>query len=235
MKRLLSTLSQKWPEYLLEILVITIGILGAFALNSWQANKSERNAQKITLERLKENVTSDLRRYDFLKKEYEDRISRCDSILSLLKTQKTVEDRVGIISVHAINFYLIEANTTTYLEMTNTGRLYTLPDKDLRENITKYYRDVNKWSRYTENSNAQLRGMMILPENNDYWLIQQTRWSDTEIDTRKFPWLKNKYSKELNQIESLILRARKNYGSSLGTANYLQRRANNLLEDLDEK
>lgn len=45
MKRILTTLNEKWPEYLLEIFVLIIGIYGAFALDEWREEQLERKAE----------------------------------------------------------------------------------------------------------------------------------------------------------------------------------------------
>lgn len=49
MKRILNTLSEKWPEYLLEVAVITAGIIGAFMLNSWHNQRQLRQEERILL------------------------------------------------------------------------------------------------------------------------------------------------------------------------------------------
>ncbi len=52
MKRILTILKEKWPEYILEILVITIGILGAFFLNNWNEKRLLNSRFEYSLEQI---------------------------------------------------------------------------------------------------------------------------------------------------------------------------------------
>ena len=64
MKKLLTTLKLKWTEYLLEILVIMIGILGAYALNNWNENRKERIQETAILLQLQTEFKSNLTQLD---------------------------------------------------------------------------------------------------------------------------------------------------------------------------
>lgn len=232
MKKLFSTLKEKWAEYFLEILVITVGILGAFLLNTWNQTRVSSNVQKLTIERLIEDVKSDTLRFAYLDRRLEERVEKCDSVLSLFRDLDNKEKRLSMISVHLINFFLVESNFTTYDEMLNTGRLYSMDDKELRSDIINYYRDVKKWSTYIERDNQQLRSKMIGSEYNDYWVIQRKVWAEMPIDVGKYPWLLNPNSKQIRDIESLILSSRNLFDSSRGRIGFLKRHAEGLLENL---
>lgn len=230
---MLAHLKQEWFKYLLEILVITFGILGAFGLNSWNEIRKVKADESLSVERLKEDIESNLHRYEFLKKSYQKRIDKSDSILRLMATQETIEDRLGIVGIHLIYFYLVEADVTTYDELVNTGKMYAFSNSFYREQINFYYRQVRKWSSYVEKDNNQLRDMMIQPSYGTYWTLQEAIWGNQQLDLEKFAWIKKKYSPELIQIEALIRRAKEIYKDNLRRVEILEAMAERLLARLD--
>ncbi|MFK7953575.1 MAG: DUF6090 family protein [Ekhidna sp.] len=64
MKRILTTLKEKWPEYLLEILVLIIGIYGAFAMDNWNEERKDRQKEQQVLTELKAEYQSNLDQLD---------------------------------------------------------------------------------------------------------------------------------------------------------------------------
>ncbi len=56
MKRIIQHLKSDWYKYALELIVITAGILGAFALNNWNENRKETEIEKRFLTNLKGEV-----------------------------------------------------------------------------------------------------------------------------------------------------------------------------------
>jgi len=60
MKKIFETIKYKWPEYILEILVITFGILGAFMLNDWNDFRKQRYLEIEILETIKSDLETSL-------------------------------------------------------------------------------------------------------------------------------------------------------------------------------
>lgn len=140
MKRILTTLAQKWPEYLLEILVITIGILGAFALNNWNEGRKEQINEQILLTQLKEEYQSNLAQLD----------SKIESRNQLIKTSKRVldyYDNPSVASLDSILFGLSNlALTVTYdpikNDLTSSGNINLIRNQALKALLTRWSTDV---------------------------------------------------------------------------------------------
>ena len=96
MKKILETLKQKWAEYLLEIIVIMIGILGAFALNNWNDKRQTNNDEIKLLTDIRIALKADLvNQFDRLIERSNLDIEKTESILNLAENDVALNDSMN--------------------------------------------------------------------------------------------------------------------------------------------
>jgi hypothetical protein len=170
MKRILTTLSQKWPEYLLEILVITIGILGAFILNNWNESRKENTSTKVLAYSLIEDLQKDV---DFLSTSIEwseQKIMSCDSILTHFSRKKSAWDSVRI--YHHMNWVSQSnpffATNGTYEQIVTSGTLKSF-DQSIANQLNAYNMQLSKVNYWSE------------AEDKTLWLMADMLWKGMNI------------------------------------------------------
>jgi hypothetical protein len=84
MKKIINHLATDWYKYLLELFVITAGVLGAFALNNWNETRKLRIQEEQTLNAIREEVYANLLVLKGCKQEVDIDIEAADSIRKYL-------------------------------------------------------------------------------------------------------------------------------------------------------
>ncbi len=138
MKTILEILQRKWAEYLLEILVIVIGVLGAFILNNWNDQRKLKKEEKVTLSNFKESLKNDLQNLEFRI----DLNNRVDSSIDILLDH--LEEDIDYNDSLKYHF----GNTTftanlqidlSVFETLKSNNLNIISNYKLRENIIRFY------------------------------------------------------------------------------------------------
>ncbi|MEM7297561.1 MAG: hypothetical protein AAF391_04770 [Bacteroidota bacterium] len=135
MVRILSTISEKWPEYFLEILVITTGILGAFALNTWNEIENLKDFEQEILTEIALNLKDDEK---ILTQNIESITIAIESLEIVLNEKQLPEDSVYKLLGKFICFERFMPKTSAFEVLKSKG-LTSIKDTDLRRLITNYY------------------------------------------------------------------------------------------------
>lgn len=146
MKRILSTLTQKWPEYLLEIIVITAGILGAFVLNNWNEGRKERELEQDYYCRLLEDVNQDFSRLEQHRFTTQKRLDSSNEMLALLQNDKPEPRKVFTAMLEAMggSNFAYTPTTSAFEDIKSSGNLNILKDLELKNALTTYYVDSQR-------------------------------------------------------------------------------------------
>lgn len=137
MKRILETLKLKWPEYLLEILVLIIGIYGAFAVDNWNKNRIERNLETNYLKSIHADLSKDIVSLEFM---YNHRKSSSTKAYEILQIEKvpnnfTSQFEFSKILMETLWWWEFIPNDNTFQELINSGNLNVIQNGAVKNGL----------------------------------------------------------------------------------------------------
>jgi hypothetical protein len=153
MKRILTTLSQKWPEYLLEVLVLVVGIYGAFALERWNETRKEQEEILNYIQSIKKDLEADEILFTRITQILHEQVIAGEYIIPILESANPkIEDSLRfILSFNEMTTApIISKQNTTWDYVNSSGVISKINDPELTDQLQMYYR---KYNSLTENFN----------------------------------------------------------------------------------
>lgn len=143
MKKLLITLRSKWPEYLLEILVLIIGIYGAFALDNWNDDRKSRMEEMSYYCKLLDDFEIDRKNIAlrYAESQYKIEISK----KLLLEIENEAKDKEYLINayIQGLRTNAFIPSKTAITDITSSGNLNLLTNDALKNDLLRYYAELD--------------------------------------------------------------------------------------------
>jgi len=137
MKKILETLNRKWAEYLLEMIVITAGILGAFALNNWNEDRKSQQDELYILSEILNNLNEDAELISEIAEKRKKAKFSVTRMLSITTKSEINKDTLYSDLANYLTFERYYPISNAYEMLKSTGM--QISSKDMRIRISRYY------------------------------------------------------------------------------------------------
>ena len=143
MKRIFTTLGQKWPEYILEVLVITLSILGAFALDTWNQNRLSSRLVDDYYCRFLADINQDEAQVQELISESRERLASSNEMLALLLSPAPDKrEAIGLMLASTSKIsYQFKPISAGYDDLKSSGNLNAFTDQVVVDKVGRYLQE----------------------------------------------------------------------------------------------
>ncbi len=153
-----------------EIILVVIGILIALAINNWNNEKRIHSEETATLQKLIQDLKTDNERYldniEFYK-EFGNYLTKSKEII--YKKSLSDNEIKEVMSYYGAIIKDINPRKTTYEEMLNSGRIYTLSNEKLVDRIIEYYQFLEESIYQNQENRREFRTLFYGPDFTDFW------------------------------------------------------------------
>ncbi len=140
---ILGLVRQKWREYVIEILVIIVGITLSFALNAWKEQQSKKELEQIYLKSLQRDISSDIEALNQVIDETAQVVAKARTLLSYSAKPDaaTFNEAIFLADLRDVferpNFV---SNDAAFTDLKSSGNMQILTDFGLKNNLFNYYK-----------------------------------------------------------------------------------------------
>lgn len=138
MKKILEILKAKWAEYLIEIVVIIIGIIGAFMLNSWHEGRKEKKFERKVLMELYASLQSNIQYLDLAIERSDEAWRSSELILDYFDSDLDYNDSLELHFSRSLFWFHPSINNNAYESLKSYG-LHLISNDSIREKLGEIY------------------------------------------------------------------------------------------------
>ena len=140
--KVLNLIREMWPAYLIEVLVIILGISITVAMEKWRDDIKEHELEKIYMQNLASNISADQSLLGSVIQRTDKIIEKGNELMFFLQNPKASSIAADEISenVRAIlDRPKFQADDATFSDLKTSGNLHLIKDIELKNILFSYY------------------------------------------------------------------------------------------------
>jgi hypothetical protein len=141
--RILTTLRHRWPEYVLEIVVIVFSISLSFAFDAWRESRHQHELEQLYLHTLSDNLKSDAHTLDDIIADTKTVLASTGQLMAFSQEPSTAVPapfRTAVGSMVQRPSFV--AHDAAFTNLRSSGNLQVIRDFGLKNALFDYYQDL---------------------------------------------------------------------------------------------
>jgi hypothetical protein len=222
-----------------EIVLVVLGILIALSINNWNTNRQLKNDNKLFLEKMITDLDQNKvrmkklafkTRYNGKFPSYQQAVALCDSILKLTIKGLNLSDFEFIVnSKFDAAGPNLNLQKSTYEELLNTGKLYTIGSDSLVKAITNYFKLCESEEIYNHYNSAEVVIGYNSMDKGLGIMIQDYQMDKSNFNINNYPWFFDKVSEQYLNIRIGINKMFKYQKLNLYKMNLIEQQTDTLI------
>ncbi|PNQ73123.1 hypothetical protein C1T31_09035 [Hanstruepera neustonica] len=189
--------TSKYLKYAVgEIILVVIGILIALQINNWNKAHQLKNDNQVYLKKLMIELDQNTKRLNLLINNgsngwvsLETAVTNCDSLLKLTYKGLKEDHLAYILSANLdAGGSKLSLNNSTYEELINTGKLYSLGSDSLITAIIDYYKLCEREDNYNSGNAAVSEAASYRMEKGFLKLRLDYKMDSINFNINNYPW-----------------------------------------------